>query len=45
MIKIKSVSVITKKYKTQIKKGISPLKVAQKIATIHAITNTIKRGK
>jgi len=44
MIKIKSVSVITKKYKTQIKKGISPLKVAKKIATIHAVNHTINKG-
>jgi hypothetical protein len=42
MIKIK---VVTKKYKTQIKKGINPLKVARKIATIHAVNNTITRGK
>jgi hypothetical protein len=39
-----AIKVITKKYKKQIKKGISPLCVARKIATIHAVNHTINKG-
>jgi hypothetical protein len=37
------IKIATKKYKTQIKKGINPLKVARKIATLHAVNHTINK--